>query len=102
MVEVEGISELWIPSAFTPDGDGLNETWFPKGTNLTDNVNLLVLVYDRWGNKVYEGGSPDKPWTGNQPDGQTVCLPGSYSYRIMFLNEMKKYHEFMGKVVLIR
>jgi gliding motility-associated-like protein len=102
VVEVEGISELWIPSSFTPDGDGLNETWFPKGTNLTDNVNVLVLVYDRWGNKVYEGGSPDKPWNGLQPDGITECLPGSYSYRIMFLNELKKYQEFMGKVVLLR
>ena len=102
VVIVEGISEIWIPNAFTPNGDGLNETFFPKGTNLTENVSIEVLIYDRWGNLVYEGDNPNKPWNGKAPDHLTDCQPGTYSYKIIFINERNDFKEFLGKVNLIR
>jgi gliding motility-associated-like protein len=100
-VRIEGISEIWIPSAFTPNGDGLNDTFFPIGTNLTDNVTLEVLVYDRWGKMIYQGSNPNNPWDGTC-ETLVNCPVGSYSYRVIFINEKNKYQEFMGKVALIR
>jgi len=100
-VRIEGISEIWIPSAFTPNGDGINDTFFPVGTNLTDNVTLEVLVYDRWGKLIYQGSNPQNPWDGTCAS-LTNCPVGAYSYRVIFVNEKNKYHEYMGKVALIR
>lgn len=101
MVSVEGISEIWIPNAFTPNGDGINETFFPVGTNLTQDVFLEVLVYNRWGDLVYEGSNPNKPWDGSCGT-LTSCPVGAYSYKVTFINEKGDFREFMGRVSLVR
>jgi len=51
-----------IPTAFTPNGDGLNDrfTYFTSG-----NLELVSFeVYNRWGQKVYNNDTPDTGWTG--------------------------------------
>jgi gliding motility-associated-like protein len=101
MVTVEGISEIWIPNAFTPNGDGINETFFPIGTNLTQDVFLEVLVYNRWGDLVYEGSDPNKPWDGSCGN-LTSCPVGAYSYKVTYINEKGDFKEFMGRVSLVR
>ena len=43
--------KLWFPDAFTPNGDGLNDTFHPKGLGVEK---FSMQIYDRWGVMVYE------------------------------------------------
>lgn len=54
-------TRVFIPSAFTPDHDGINDEFGAVGMNL-ENYNLQI--YDRWGEKVFESNQPDFKWDG--------------------------------------
>ena len=61
--------DLIIPTAFTPSADGVHDQWEIVGL---DNLypNNRVLVYNRWGNKVFEHNSnPSNPYSNNMWDG---------------------------------
>jgi gliding motility-associated-like protein len=73
--------DLVIPTAFTPDQDGVNDTW--KIENLNDFYpNCNVKIYNRWGNLVFESTGYKDEWKG---DFKGENLPvGSYFYIIDF------------------
>ena len=54
-------SFFFAPNAFTPDGDGQNEIFSPKGHNLTD---YTLVVYNRWGQLIFESNNIDTGWDG--------------------------------------
>ncbi|MCB9303697.1 MAG: gliding motility-associated C-terminal domain-containing protein [Lewinellaceae bacterium] len=51
-----------IPNAFTPNGDGLNDTFSPIFTCEVDNYDLQV--YNRWGQKIFQSNQPADSWDG--------------------------------------
>jgi gliding motility-associated-like protein len=53
---------LLIPNAFSPNGDGVNDTWVINGLNKYSNV--TVSVFNRWGNKVFYSTGAYTPWDG--------------------------------------
>lgn len=54
---------LTIPNGFTPNGDGVNDTWMIKGIELFPET--TVEVYDRWGRRVFMSDKGyTKPWDG--------------------------------------
>lgn len=71
---------LFIPNAFTPDGDGVNDTWGPVGYNIAQ---FHVEVFDRWGAVIFHGSSPDQFW-----DGKMNGVPVKndiYAYRAVYV-----------------
>lgn len=52
---------VYVPNAFSPNGDKINDQWFVKGRDLQD---FHVVVYNRWGEEVYESFDPGKGWDG--------------------------------------
>jgi gliding motility-associated-like protein len=86
------VCDITTPTAFTPDGDGVNETWQIVDLDIVypDNV---VRVYNRWGNLIYEhDSSVDGPYSSNEWDGtyKGEALPvGSYYFAIEFNNDDK-------------
>jgi gliding motility-associated-like protein len=52
---------LYIPNAFTPNGDGINETFVPKGDGIQT---FKMLIYNRWGELLYETDDLQKGWDG--------------------------------------
>lgn len=76
-VEVEEIYELYIPDAFTPNGDGLNETFGIKGTGVES---YEIRIFNRWGINVFHSTELDKPWDGVYKG--TEVPVGVYSYTI--------------------
>jgi hypothetical protein len=51
-VVVKGIYMIYIPNTFSPNGDGANDFFAPKGTNIDMN-NFEMFIFDRWGNQIY-------------------------------------------------
>jgi gliding motility-associated-like protein len=100
---IDDLSEIWIPSSFTPNEDGLNDTWFPVGRNLnTKNLYIEVHVFNRWGQRVFRSATSDKPWNGYDNNIGSKCPVGEYTYRVIFVNEQGKERKEMGHITLIR
>jgi len=79
---------LFFPNSFTPNKDGINETYFIGGKS-ADNIEH-ISIYNRWGNRIFEAGS-NIPWTGEG------CATGVYVVSV-FVNN----NRFTRKVTLIR
>ncbi len=72
----ENTNEFIIPNVFTPNGDGVNDTWRIGGLLLHPNTN--VKLFDRWGRLIFnsEPGYP-KPWNGER-DGKLLPMDAYY------------------------
>ena len=85
--------DIFIPNAFTPNGDGINDVFQIKGEGVSQ---FLLIVYDRWGNKVFESKDINEQWLGiNNNEGVYV-----YRLEISFLNANSFVQK--GNVTLIR
>jgi gliding motility-associated-like protein len=76
-VAVSVISELYIPNAFTPNGDGINDTW--QVPYLESMPDAEVRVYNRYGQEVYVAQGAARAWDGrvggkDQPTGAFVYM----------------------------
>uniref|UniRef100_UPI0026143584 T9SS type B sorting domain-containing protein n=1 Tax=uncultured Maribacter sp. TaxID=431308 RepID=UPI0026143584 len=89
--------DLDIPNVFTPDGDGLNDTWFPKNQEAFPEI--LTIIFDRYGREVYRMGINDNPWDGLYR--QTELPTGDYWYVIKLRGE-EDDREFVGHFTLYR
>lgn len=59
---------IFIPNAFTPNGDGVNDIFIPRTS--IEFISYHLIIYNRWGNKVFESRDSSKGWDGsykNQP-----------------------------------
>ena len=66
-----------VSEAFTPNGDGINDTW--KIYGLEEHPNTTVRVFNRWGRLVFEAKDYQNDWAGNYKDFNSI-LPQSSSY----------------------
>jgi gliding motility-associated-like protein len=53
---------IYLPNAFTPNGDGTNDILKVEGINVEE---VYLTIYDRWGEKVFETASLDQGWDGS-------------------------------------
>lgn len=56
--------EVWSPTIFSPNGDGLNDIFYIRGPIQEDL--FLLRIYNRWGEKVHETSDPKTGWDGTQ------------------------------------
>ncbi|NPV13214.1 MAG: hypothetical protein HPY57_15750 [Ignavibacteria bacterium] len=85
----------YLPTAFSPNGDGVNDEFFVVGVDLT-NINFQLLIYDRWGNKVFETMTPDYKWTGDN------YKQGVYIWIFRYQDNDGIIHIDKGQVTLIK
>lgn len=96
-IVVEGDFSLFVPNSFTPDGDGLNDIFQPKGRGLSK---YLLSVYDRWGKLVFETEEFEKGWDGSLRGGE--CAPAVYVWKIKGLDTKGRVKDLMGYVTLAK
>ena len=96
VIEAEDCSaQLYIPNAFSPNLDGINDTFYPQG-NFFDV--LEFRIYDRWGNEVHSG---DTPWDGVSKNKQAPL--GVYQYTLRIKITLLESEELVtGDLTLIR
>lgn len=88
---------LYIPTAFSPNGDGNNDTW-RYALNGLESVRVEVM--DRWGNRVFESYDVEGPyWDGTS--GGTALQMGTYVYRIIGTTYAGQIVERSGYVNLL-
>jgi gliding motility-associated-like protein len=94
-VKVTVRRELKIPNGFTPNGDGVNDTW--EINNITFQPDAVIEVFDRWGNRVFYSQGYAKEWDGTF-NGQPLPIH-TYFYVIIAENGKQKW---TGSVNIIR
>ena len=96
---------LFVPSAFTPDGDGLNETLRIEGKNL---VELDFRLYNRWGMLVWQADSIGDYWHGQAPDRTHYVQDELYVWKAKYRHylddrgQLSPYSEASGSVRILR
>jgi gliding motility-associated-like protein len=70
--------DVFIPTAFTPNNDGKNDTWSIPALNAFTNIDMSI--YNRAGQVVYQTKNSYRPWDGNYND--VPLPPGAYVYMI--------------------
>lgn len=84
-----------VPNAFTPNGDGLNDTFKPiVNTELVRQFSMSI--YNKWGQLIYETRNASKGWNGED------ALPGVYNWVISYENRVGKVSQMKGSVALVR
>ena len=66
---------FYFPNAFTPNGDGLNDVFIPRGSEVVD---FHMIIYDRWGQMVFESHDPATGWDGRYKG--EYCAAGVFSF----------------------
>jgi gliding motility-associated-like protein len=91
---------IHIPTSFTPNGDFLNEEFGLFG--LTQGVvDMEMMIFNRWGEKVFESYSAENRWDGKYKG--VDCQQGVYVYRIRFTNPNRtEWFYYNGNIELLR
>ena len=96
-VLVEVTEPLYIPAAFSPNGDGLNDAWILP--NVSAFPNCEVSIFNRWGEVVFFSNGYAQPWRGLYHD--VPVLPGLYTYQIK-TNNGPLSTTYRGQLMVIR
>ncbi|MFI5220553.1 MAG: PKD domain-containing protein, partial [Bacteroidia bacterium] len=94
------ITPFYIPNAFTPNGDGVNDEFFDIGYPM-DVTSYHINIWSRWGQKVYENENHNQTWNGVDSKGKTAPQ-GTYVYQIKVVTKSSKEYSYEGTVNLIR
>jgi gliding motility-associated-like protein len=90
---------FYAPDAFSPNGDGKNDIFIPKGTGWkTDHYSFEI--YDRWGNLAFKTSDTTEGWN-SKVDG-TKATDDVYVWKVKVTDLYDEDHEYYGKVLLMR
>ena len=88
---------FYIPNTFTPNADGLNETFAGNGVGLKE---YELWIYDRWGENLFYSSNMEFEWDGTYK-GKPV-ESGMYIYRFVIVDVNNEQSQYNGEVFLMR
>lgn len=86
--EAYSSTSITIPSTFSPNGDGINDTWIPGELKFYNDV--IVEVFDRSGVPLFKTDNPEAGWDGKANGGRLMEGPFFYIIRINDVNVTRK------------
>lgn len=96
-VKVEPIFTFYIPEAFTPNEDGINDDFYGDGESIKS---YNMKISDRWGELIFESNEKDFHWDGTYK-GKQVAI-GVYVYDFFIIDTYGDEHYYRGGVKLLR
>lgn len=88
---------IYIPNAFTPNGDGLNDIFQAKGFYIQK---FDMQIFDRWGEQIFTSNDINKGWDGTIKG--KVIENSVYVWKVTVVDTQKKRHELTGHVTLMK
>jgi gliding motility-associated-like protein len=96
--DLKKTTSLFMPTAFTPDADGINDQFGAKGINVRD---FHLEVFNRWGEKIFESTDINTHWDGTYQG--STAQQGSYVYNVTAYDlETNENISSAGTVALLR
>ena len=98
---VENEFLLYVPNSFTPDGDDFNQEFIPV-TNIDPSETYQFMIFNRWGNMIFESKDPTKGWDGSYLGKR--AQDGTYTWKIVMTKNSKTDGNqlFVGHVNLLK
>lgn len=97
LVTVDETTGWYLPNAFTPDGNSVNDVLYFYGTGVKE---FILQVFDRWGEKVFETTDMKVGWDGVYKG--KAALAGVYAYQLTITFISTKVEQVKGNLNLIR
>lgn len=98
-LEISPAFNLYIPSAFTPNSDGLNDVFMAKGNYVKS---FEMYIYDRWGMELFHSNDINTGWNGTVHGSATLAQEDTYIYRISVTDTQDNIHSYTGNVTLLK
>jgi gliding motility-associated-like protein len=92
-----GDPDIFVPNSFTPNDDGVNDLLLVRGRNITE---LEFLVFNRWGEKVFETRDQSIGWSGEFKDDEVG--PAVFVYHLTAVCADGQRYFTKGNVTVIR
>jgi gliding motility-associated-like protein len=92
---------IYIPNAFTPNSDGLNDGFKAEGVGIDQ---FSLQVFDRWGKLIFESDDINKAWDGSvngKGDFETTKQE-VYVWKAQVVDVLKQKHSMIGHVTLLK
>jgi len=99
-LDMEAITTLYYPNAFTPNGDGINDFWFVQG--FLENREFEMAIYNRWGELLLEADHISFAWDGILPGTNKYAPNGVYVFHIKYEDNSGTAQEIRGQFELRR
>jgi len=97
-LNLDTILVVYIPNAFTPNGDGTNDKFIIKGNGIE---NYSIDIFDRWGTNIFSTTDINEGWDGTL-NGKEKSENGIYNYQIKVTDKTTgNKHNYTGEVMLI-
>ncbi len=96
---IEKDYNLLAPTAFTPNGDGLNDFFLPEALKSTSNP-FTMIVQSRTSGVVFETSSSSNLWDGKNYKTGTLCKEGGYVWVVKLKNDKGEIEEYKGVVLI--
>ena len=96
-ISIEGVFTFYIPDAFTPNGDGVNDEFYGLGESITS---YEMRIFDRWGNLLFYGDDLSKHWDGTYMG--NLVQDGVYVYVVNLKDNHKEDHKYIGSVTVLK
>jgi gliding motility-associated-like protein len=96
-VEVQRPLTVFLPDAFSPNGDGINDVYAAKGRFISS---FQMVIYDRWGGVVFSSDSRDTGWDGTVNG--SPAAPGTYVCLVNAVDQTGRKTTRRSGVLLIR
>lgn len=94
--------DVFIPNAFTPNMDGMNDVFKPIiSGGAIDSYEIVII--DRTGKEVFSSSNPQEVWNGTYRGSDYLSSPTLFVYFLKVKSvESLEYQEFKGHVVMLR
>ncbi len=97
---IDPIYTLYIPDAFTPNNDGVNDVFMAKGNDIKT---FEMYIFDRWGMELFHSTDITDGWPGTvKGAGGAIAQEDTYVYLINATDHKNVKHTYIGKVNLIK
>ncbi len=90
---------FYIPNAFSPNGDGINDEFFGKGESIME---YDIWIFDRWGNLIFSGKDLNAKWDGRANGGNEIAKQDVYVWKVRLTDVFLKKHDYLGTVTLVK
>ncbi|MBI1838086.1 MAG: gliding motility-associated C-terminal domain-containing protein [Flavobacteriia bacterium] len=92
---------FYIPNSFTPNNDQYNNVFQPIFTQGYDNYDFSMLIFNRWGETIFESNDPAMGWDGTYNG--LIQQDGTYTWRISFkMSQTDEKKLVVGNVNLLK
>lgn len=101
MIIIDDIITAYIPNTFTPNNDGVNDV-FNMYSNGISPENFEMLIFDRWGNKIFTSRTLSEGWNGCVNNRGEVVQEDVYVYKFNYRDFKGKKHKAIGHVTIVK